>query len=254
MHRPDIVNRDALVVALAVFALLMAVLLWPYGPLLSLLAVILAVHLVILGLPEVRSQAHLWWVLSRNTVGTGRVRILNADPPPASHSAFLAEMRRLADARLVKDYAAFDPDPNPLSQPSAHGGAEIPIPPTVVADPDSYGDLDFDRAGIFSVEELADSPPEELAEDLGIEEEDAEDIVLEANLFRYGAGIESLMELAMLTPDEIVDMIQNGPWRDVYDSESDLAYLHELADGWIRRANKVLADAASSLFDRRRRR
>ncbi|MHA1654496.1 MAG: hypothetical protein ACTSYX_05010 [Candidatus Thorarchaeota archaeon] len=234
--RIDRVSQSLLLAG--VIAAASAVTLWSVSQLLTLLMMVVSVHLLMAG-----------WL---------RFRWQSAPSLPMSELRVIIHQRRLNRAlpRADGTLPLSSEDEAPLSVPAEDNEEASdyrPVPAEIVVmDPDIDQD-ELESAGISTVEELADAAPELIARRLGIDEEDAEDWVFNANLLCHGAGIKSLIELGLSTPEEIVARVTEGPWGDIYDSESDREYLLELADTWIRLAQGLLARDIRDLLGTRRR-
>ncbi|MHA1771821.1 MAG: hypothetical protein ACTSYL_07810 [Candidatus Thorarchaeota archaeon] len=230
---PHSLVQDLIAVVLSVCA----VVIWPINKIVSLVLLMVVIYIIVIAL------------------GNFFFNRMQREPTSVDISTLrqlLAERRLDQPPGLTKfsirSESIYDADTTSLSQPSDGAAAEVPMPPSIVVEEESVTDEDFFSVGIRHLRNLADISPEELSQFLDIDESEAEDLIFRANLLYYGANVQSLMDLAMMTPKEILLKIQNGPWNDIYSSEDDLSYLEDMAERWIQSAKVVMTRSLTEFF------
>ncbi|MCF2136928.1 MAG: hypothetical protein K9W43_06740 [Candidatus Thorarchaeota archaeon] len=222
---------------IAVFLSACAVVIWPMNKIISLVLLMVVLYIIVIAVGNLffdRMQRE------PTSVDLDSLRQMLAerslDQP--------GDMARFS----IRASSIYEADTSSLSLPSDGAAAEVPMPPSIVVEDESVTDEDFFSVGIRHLRHLADISPEELSQYLDIDESEAEDLIYRANLLYYGANVQSLMDLAMMTPKEIILKIENGPWSDIYSSDDDLSYLEEMADRWIQTAKVVMARSLTEFF------
>ncbi len=220
-----------------------AMVLWAINKIFSLVLIVVAMYLLVTTLASVfysRSRLFSGSSVESGSHGIRELRQALAD--------YHAQQPSSLPKTFILPSMVFDSDTDSLSHPRDGGSVEVPLPPSIVVEEEDISDRELAAIGIRHLKDLADIDPEELASRLDLDASDAEDMVFRANLLYYGANITSLMDLAMMTPKEIILKIKNGPWRDVYSTEIDLSYLRELAEEWIDAAKVIMTRSLNDFF------
>ncbi len=237
--------RLAQTLAMTTIILSGAVLVWSINKILSLVMVMIALYVFV-----TRSE-----LVPQHTMHTtafeGHSVQLSPRHTVDSIEHFIEANRAIRRGRSTRvsyiPSSLYDSDTTPLSEPRSAMEIELPLPPSVVVDNESITDQDFSNVGIRTLDELADVDSYELDDELPIDEDTIEDLIYQANMLYYGAGVHTLMDLIMMTPDEIVHKILTSEYRDVFD-DVDPEVLLEMAERWIKKGKTIMTRSLSDFF------